>query len=87
MFSGQAATAPLSDANDGIAPPPSNVPEPPPPPGTAMVDQDDGEFEDDIRCYVLYDFQGTVSVVLWSADGSVIQLAGHLVSWSVDGLV
>ena len=40
-------------------PPPSNIPEPPPYPGTE-VDAGDNEFEDDIRCYVLYDFQGTV---------------------------
>ena len=56
---GQTAAGPAN----GVATPPSNIPTPPPPPGSGPdMDQDDGEFEDDIRCYVLYDFQGNVSL-------------------------
>ncbi len=61
FFSGQGGGAPAQAANGVPAPPPSNIPEPPPPPGSAAMDQDDGEFEDDIRCYVLYDFQGEMT--------------------------
>lgn len=59
-YSGQNVPAPPShhSSNGDPAPPPANIPDPPPYHGTNEVDQADGEFEDDIRCYVLYDFQG-----------------------------
>ncbi|XP_046845264.1 formin-binding protein 1-like [Xenia sp. Carnegie-2017] len=60
-YSGQNVPAPPShhSSNGEPAPPPANIPDPPPYHGTNEVDHADGEFEDDIRCYVLYDFQGT----------------------------
>ena len=61
LYSGQAGASPPAQATNGVpSPPADNIPAPPPLPGTAVGDQEDGEFEDDIRCYVLYDFQGIV---------------------------
>lgn len=60
FYSGHPGSTVPPQPTNGVSPPPGNVPEPPPPPSSAAVDNDDGEFEDDLHCYVLYDFQGKI---------------------------
>lgn len=64
LYGGKRTSVQNPPAN-GVSPSPSNIPAPPPLPGTE-IDNDDGEFEDDIRCYVLYDFQGKMQQILFN---------------------